>query len=669
MNDTKPTIAAAPIVSWDQSCQTYLENRTKSAIDSAKQDDPYKVYGLIVVGAILTLVGTTMLTNFAATNLVDSSPFTHVATVGTYSMLCILVSVYGVAMIVYYAKAELQQEDDERRLRIQLQTLENMQKFEVINGNVHLHDLTIRKEVIVQKENALRQELGKVLKAKEESWQPTKEGLNTALSAVAIGVATCIATIFASEYLPKVLTSISAHGSTAGVFFAGAGLMAVKIIHSPLPKQSREAALGLLVPLAFFVAALVGTILASEYLPHLMDKKLAAGMTAAICLTGFAATTFALIDTTLPDISDKNMRDRATDLTWTWAIEVGILALSILATSYAATYLPEHLTQVASDGTCAGIFLAGAGISLLTMTYKLYQKCDQRDSGKESAKLVPTYFETLAIFILTLVGTIFASEYLPRIMDNTSAQAAAAMIGLVGFSATVISIVHKLVENEHDKKMAWKTMESVLLLALSIFATVYASQHLPDSRSVEFRSGICWTIGVVGISSAIALWIYNNLKKWESVRTYKGTYKKVFYSSYGSWSEKSDYYYTIEGIHPVDKPDYIEGLDAMKNKDAFLKSYKIVNFEHNARLAVWSWLGPLTISMIGIVIGCLATHEFAHDSPYGFIASTLLPVGLSVLWSLNIHKRHFSDARLISEAEDLLHKSEDAALTAKDAGR
>lgn len=312
------------------------------------------------------------------------------------------------------------------------------------------------------------------------------------------------------------------------------------------------------------------------------------------------------------------------------AVAMGLLTIS--GTIFASQYLPLILAPATAVGATIGTFVLGAGMTAMYISHKA--------SSKETQKFIPPWIETTALFILALVGTIFLSEYLPRIMDNTLAQGISAMFGLSAFTATILSLMYRCMEEKEGKDL-WKWIKPMLWCSLTVVAIIAAAVYLPSNLSTNFTAGTSGVIGAVGLTGAVGSFVYRILKATENSRVYSEKNRAGYYYSgysyydHGITEEQYQARSTDEraGYIPRYDSNQIVGLKDRKGDERtnFIAAYKKINLKNNTKLGILSWWVPLVIIMVGITLSCLAIGEFGSElsKPYLFTATVLLSVALA----------------------------------------
>lgn len=423
---SQPVVAQLPgiIEAWNDACQAKLNTMAKSRIEEATSKNYFNVYVAIALPILAVLLSTILLGVYAG-NHTSGSPFTYTATMGSLTLTGIAVDAIAITYIISYALRMVDKGDNERRLAMELETLRNMAQVDNTSGNYRLNDLVIKKSAFTQKEGELQKALNAELQKKNSSWSAGRVHLDGYVQAFSIGILTLLGTIFASEYLSNVLTDTSAQGATAGIFFAGAGLVTAKLFHvingAFGDKASQKEVTKFLQPLALFVLSLVGTIFASEYFPRLMNSTVAAGLSATIGVVGFTATIISLAHKCLDESERFNAYDNK--LLYGWHYDQYVLKYGYYADpSYRGErkdidiYLAAYKKLKLSENTKVALlsWFVPLTIAMITMSLGLYEGT----LGDCAPYLIPTSTLIGALVIAThIVHTCLTARSTQQLRD------------------------------------------------------------------------------------------------------------------------------------------------------------------------------------------------------------------------------------------------------------
>ncbi len=176
-------------------------------------------------------------------------------------------------------------------------------------------------------------------------------------------------------------------------------------------------------------------------------------------------------------------------------LAVALSAVTCIATVFASEYLPHTGLP---DICCKAICGVGLPAALYTIwLLKIRDLLEDPDDKKE----VLGYLTPAAMIAITILGTIFASQYLPNISSNMFPQAVTGCVSVLGLGALALSILHLHRENEKF----WNYLLALMVFLGTILATIYASQHLPETFSSSGKSVTCAMIAILGTASGFAL--------------------------------------------------------------------------------------------------------------------------------------------------------------------
>ena len=250
----------------DKELNSYLANHTKSFVAADQLRNDFHIYLTTTVAPIVISVGILLATIYLSMNCTHIG-LTNTVTLGTYSIICIAAVASSITYLITKGVMQIHKHKEQSEGECKIDLINRL----LLSKEHNLEDKKfVTVEQIKQKKEAIQTELKEMFDLKEKHWQKGKENMKTILTTVVLGLLTCLATIFASEYMPMSgLTVTAAGGVIAGVFLTGLAATIFYPFIACKEDNSKKCDMEYFIkPVALLIAAIVGTIFLSEYLPQ-----------------------------------------------------------------------------------------------------------------------------------------------------------------------------------------------------------------------------------------------------------------------------------------------------------------------------------------------------------------------------------------------------------------